>query len=171
MNKSNQTITFKGNPTPVTGNSIAEGDKAPQFQLTANDMSDIKSDDFKNDVLVLLSVPSFETPVCQTETRRFNELATSLSEDIKVLAVSVDLPFAQKRWCGAEGIEAVQTASDYKYRSFQKDFGVYASDLGLLARAVFVIGKDGLVKHVEYVKEIAEEPNYDAALEAAKAAL
>ena len=171
MNKSNQSITFKGNPTPVHGSQVSEGEKAPGFKLTGNDMADVQLSDYDGKVLVLLSVPSVETPVCQTETRRFNELATDLSDDIEVLAVSVDLPFAQKRWCGAEGIEAVKTASDYKYRKFQEDYGVYASDLGLLARAVFVIGKDGNVKHVEYVGEIAEEPNYDAALEAAKGAL
>ena len=171
MNKSNQSVTFKGNPTPVAGQQISEGDKAPAFKLTGNDMSDIQLSDYDGKVLVLLTIPSVETPVCQTETRRFNELATGLSDDIQVLAVSLDLPFAQKRWCGAEGIESVKTASDYKYRNLQEDYGVYASDLGLLTRAVFVVGKDGSVKHVEYVGEIAEEPDYDAALDAARGAL
>lgn len=171
MGKTNQNITFKGGPTTVQGSSVEEGQKAPDFKLTANDMSDVSLSDFSSNVLVLLSVPSVETPVCQIEVKEFNKQASELSGDIKVLAASVDLPFAQKRWCGQEGIEAVSTASDYKHRNFQKDYGLYVEEIGLLARAVFVIGKDGVVKHVEYVDEIAEEPNYEAALEAAKAAL
>jgi len=136
MNKSNQSITFKGGPTTVTGNSVEEGQKAPNFKVTGNDMSDIELSNYKDKVLV-----------------------------------SLDLPFAQKRYCAAEGIEAVKTASDYKHRTVGENYGTYFKEIGLLARGVFVIGKDGLVKHVEYVSEIAEEPNYEVALEAAKAAL
>ncbi len=171
MNKSNQTITFKGGPTTISGNSVEEGQKAPSFKATGTDMSDIELSNYDGKVLVLMTMPSVETPVCDTQTRKFNQDIAGLSDDISVLAITLDLPFAQKRYCAAEGIEAVRTASDYKHRVVGENYGVYVQEIGLLARAVFVIGKDGTVKHVEYVSEIAEEPNYEAALEAAKAAV
>lgn len=171
MNKSNQNITFQGGPTTVSGSSVEEGKPAPDFLLTGSDMSDVKLADYKDKVLVVISLPSVETPVCDSETRKFNEKAASLDDNISILAVSLDLPFAQKRYCEAEGINAVRVVSDYKHRQFSENYGTYVKELGLLARGVFVIGKDGLVKHVEYVSEIAEEPDYEAALAAAKAAL
>lgn len=171
MNKSNQKMQFRGATLKVTGREIHDGDKMPNFKLTGNDLGDVTEAKFANKVLILTSVPSLDTPTCAIETKRFNEEASKLGANINILTVSMDLPFAQKRWCAAEGVERVMTASDYKYRTFGENFGVLAQDMGLLARAVFVIDKKGIVKHVEYVAELSAEPNYEAALAAAKAAL
>ena len=167
MSKTNENITLKGNPVTLSGDAVAEGSVVPDFQLTGNDLSDLSINSFQDKVVIISTLPSLDTPVCSIETKRFNEEVQSLS-DVVVLAVSRDLPFTQKRWCGAEGVEDVVTASDHKHRTFGKAFGVDIEDVGILARAVFVVGKDGKVAHVEYVPEIADEPNYDAAIEAAK---
>jgi len=169
MGTSNQTITFKGDGVTVVGKCIAVGEQAPDFTLTGNDLSDVTLSNFEGKVLVISSVPSLDTPVCQAQTKRFNEEVTKLNDSVVVLTVSVDLPFAQKRFCGAEGIENVQTASDYKHRTFGENYGTYIQELGLLARAVFVVGKDGTVAYVDYVSEITEEPDYEAAIEQVKA--
>jgi thiol peroxidase len=164
MNKSNQNLTFKGKKLNVVGQPLSEGQSLPRFKLTANDMSDLETSAFDGKVLVVLSVPSVDTPVCANEVKRFNDEATKLSDQVQILAVSNDLPFAQARWCGASGISRVKTASDFKYRGFGENYGVYLPDLGLLARAVFVADKQGKVQHVEYVTEISTEPDYAAAL-------
>ncbi len=171
MAKNNERITMKGNPLRVEGACIEEGQVAPQFTLTGTDMADVSSANYAGKVVVVVAVPSLDTPVCAIETKRFNSEATSMSQDIVVLAVSRDLPFAMKRWCGAEGVERVIPLSDYKHRTFGKAFGVDLPDLGLLARAVFVIDKGGKIAHVEYVSEIAEEPDYAAVMAAAKKSL
>jgi len=168
MNKSNQNITFKGSPLKVSGSELKEGAKLPAFKLTTPDMQDLESSAFQGKKLVVCSVPSLDTPVCATETKRFNEEAAKLSDDVEILIVSRDLPFAQSRWCGSEGIESVKTASDYKYRTFGSLFGVEAEEMALLARAVFVFDREGILRHVEYVGEIAAEPQYDQALKALK---
>lgn len=159
---------MKGNPVAVTGLEVQEGTEAPSFKLVGQDMADITLEDFQGKVLAVLAFPSVDTPVCAAETKKFNELASSLSDDVAILAVSMDLPFAQKRFCAAEGIEAVKTASDFKYRTFGENYGVLLTDVGIFARAIFIIDPDKNVKHVEYVTEIAEEPNYDAAISAIK---
>ena len=159
-------ITMKGNPVSVTGRVLKVGDSLPQFKLTANDMKDLSSADYAGKAIVVCSVPSVDTPTCSIEAKRFNDEAVKLADDIEVLVVSADLPFAQKRWCAAEGATRITTASDFKYRAFGEDFGVCLPDLGILTRAVFVANNQGKIVHVEYVKEIAEEPNYEAALAA-----
>ncbi len=166
MATTNENITLKGNKVTILGNSISVGQTLPKFKLTGTDMSDITNDTYKGKKLVLSIVPSLDTPTCQIQTKRFNEEATKLGDDVVVLTVSLDLPMAQKRWCGAEGVENVVTASDYKHRAFGEDFGVYIQEIGLLARAIIVADKDGKVTHVEYVDEVANEPNYEAALTA-----
>ena len=171
MAKSNETITMKGGALKVEGRCVEEGMPVPSFTLTAADMSDATNASFAGKVVVLLTIPSIDTPVCAVETKRFNEEAASLSGDVVIAAVSRDLPFALKRWCAAEGVARVTALSDYKYRTFGKAFGVDLSDLGLLARAVFVIDKSGKVVHVDYVTEIANEPDYAAALAAVKKCL
>lgn len=171
MAKSNETITMKGNPLKVEGRCIEEGTPAPSFKLTAADMADVTNTTYAGKVLVLLAIPSIDTPVCATETRRFNQEAAALSKDVVIASVSRDLPFALKRWCAAEGVDRVVTLSDYKYRSFGQEFGVELPDLGLLARALFVVDKTGRVVHVDYVSEVAEEPDYAAAIEAVKKSL
>ncbi|WP_320007147.1 thiol peroxidase [Maridesulfovibrio sp.] len=161
-------ITFKGNPLTLLGNEIKVGDKAPEFTATDNELGPKTLADFKGKVLILSAVPSLDTPVCDMETRRFNNEAASLGEDVKILTLSMDLPFAQARWCGAAGVEAVQTLSDYMSASFGEAYGVLIKELHLLSRAVFVVDKSGTVQYVQYLNEITEEPDYDAALDAAK---
>ncbi len=126
----------------------------------------MKLSDFKGKRLVVCSVPSLDTPVCDTEVRRFNEHATSLGDDVTVLVVSMDLPFAQKRWCGAAGVRNVQTLSDHRDASFGNAYGVLIEDLRLLARAVFVVDKGGRIRYIQLVKELSNEPDYEAALKA-----
>lgn len=168
MSERTGVITFKGNPLTLIGPEVKVGAAAPDFTVTANDLSPAGLADFKGKVLIIAAVPSLDTPVCDMETRRFNTEAAKLGDDVKILTISMDLPFAQARWCGAAGIEAVQTLSDHASASFGQNWGALIKELRLLTRAVFVVGKDGKVAYVQYLKEITEEPDYDAALAAAK---
>lgn len=162
-------ITFKGNQVTLLGTEVKVGDKAPDFTVLANDLSPVTLDSTKGNVRLISVVPSLDTGVCDQQTRRFNEEAANLG-NVKVLTVSVDLPFAQKRWCGAAGIENVQTLSDHRDLSFGKAYGVAIEELRLLARAVFVVDSNDVVTYVEYVSEATNHPDYDAAIAAAKAA-
>lgn len=171
MNKTNTNVTFKGNKLTLAGRALKEGETLPPFTLTAQDLSDLRSDSYQGKVMVICSVPSLDTPVCSTEMKRFNQAAHNLTDDLVVLTVSMDLPFAQKRWCGAEGVQHVQTGSDYKYRSFGKAFGVQIEEWGLLGRAVFVVNPQGKIAHLEYVQDVSNEPDYDAALASVNALL
>ncbi len=159
--------TMKGNPLTLLGNELKVGDKAPDFTLLDNDLKPVSLKDTAGKVRILASVPSLDTPVCDQETRRFNEEVTKLP-GVEVLTISMDLPFAQKRWCGAAGVNNVRTLSDYREGSFGNAYGTLIKDLRLNSRAVFVLDKDNTVRHVEYVKEIASHPDYDAALDAAR---
>ncbi|WP_027178700.1 thiol peroxidase [Maridesulfovibrio bastinii] len=161
-------ITFAGNPLTLIGDEIKAGSKAPDFSAVDNELAPKTLADYAGKVLILSAVPSLDTPVCDMETRRFNTEASKLSDDIKILTLSMDLPFAQARWCGAAGVEAVTTLSDHKDAAFGEAYGVLIKELRLLSRAVFVVDKSGTVQYAEYLKEITEEPDYDAALEAAK---
>lgn len=160
-------ITFKGNPMTLVGNELGPGDAAPDFELIANDLSEKHLSDYVDKTIILSAVPSLDTGVCDTETRTFNEKAAGLGDDVVVLTVSMDLPFAQKRWCAAAGVDRVITLSDYKHATFGKAYGIFIKELGLLARCIFVI-KDGKITYQQLVPEVAEEPDYDAVLEAAK---
>jgi thiol peroxidase len=171
MAKSNETVTMQGKPLKVEGRCIEEGAQLPSFTLTAQNMSDVTNETYAGKVVVLFSIPSIDTPVCAIETKKFNQEAAALSQDVVVLAVSRDLPFALKRWCAADGVERVVALSDYKHRTFGRAFGVELPDLALLARAVFVADKSGKVIHVDYVTEIAQEPDYAAALAAVASAV
>lgn len=162
-------ITFKGNPVTLLGTEVKVGDKAPNFTVLANDLSPVTLESTKGSVRLVSVVPSIDTGVCDAQTRRFNEAASALG-NVKILTVSVDLPFAQKRWCGANGIENVQTLSDHRELSFGEAYGVAIKELRLLARAVFVIDSNDTVTYVEYVSEATNHPNYEAAIEAAKQA-
>lgn len=162
-------ITFLGNPVTLLGNEVKAGDKAPNFTVLANDLSEVTLDNTKGQVRLISVVPSLDTGVCDAQTRRFNEEASNLG-NVKILTVSMDLPFAQKRWCGAAGIENVQTLSDHRELSFGQAYGVAIKELRLLARAVFVVDSNDTVTYVEYVSEATNHPNYEAALEAAKSA-
>ena len=162
-------VTFKGNPVTLLGNEVKVGDQAPDFKVLANDMSEVTLQDTKGQVRLISAVPSLDTGVCDAETRRFNEEAVKL-DNVKVLTVSVDLPFAQKRWCGAAGIENVQTLSDHRELSFGEAYGVAIKELRLLARAVFVVDSNDKVTYVQYVSEVTDHPDYEAVVEAAKQA-
>ncbi len=164
-------VTLKGNPVDLAGAALTAGNAAPEFSLQGNDLADVTLAASAGRTRIIATVPSLDTGTCHEETRKFNEHAAGL-ENTDVLVVSMDLPFAQSRWCGAEGIENVQTLSSHRCSDFGEDYGVLVKGGPLdrcLARAVFVVGADGNLKHVEYVSEIAEHPNYDAALAAAKA--
>ncbi|WP_079510057.1 thiol peroxidase [Mesobacillus jeotgali] len=162
-------VTFKGNPVTLPGNEVKVGDQAPDFKVLANDLSEVTLQDSKGQVRLISVVPSLDTGVCDAQTRRFNEEASNL-DNVKILTISVDLPFAQKRWCGAAGIENVQTLSDHRDLSFGEAYGVAIKELRLLARAVFVVDSNDKVTYVEYVSEATDHPNYEAAVEAAKQA-
>jgi len=164
-------VTFKGNPLTLVGNQIKQGQAAPAFSAVATDMSEKSLADYVGKVVVICSVPSLDTPVCDTETRRFNKEAEKLGKGVVVLVVSMDLPFAQSRWCGAAGVKNVVTLSDYRDRAFGSAYGLYVKELGLLARAVLVIDKQAKVRYVQVVAEMTNEPDYAAALQAAKAAV
>ena len=159
-------ITMKGNPLTLIGHEIKVGDQAPDVVLVANDLSEVKLSSFKGKKVILSVVPSLDTPVCDLQTKRFNQEASRLS-GVAVLTISKDLPFAQKRWCGATGASAVKTLSDYR-GNFGETYGVLIKGLGLLARSVFVINESGKVIYIQLVKEVAHEPNYDEVLKAVK---
>lgn len=162
-------ITFKGNPVTLLGNEVKVGDQAPDFTVLANDLSEVKLSDYKGSVRILSSVPSLDTGVCDVQTRRFNEEAAKL-DGVKVLTISADLPFAQKRWCASSGLEDVITLSDHRDLSFGNAYGVVMKELRLLARAVFVVDSNDKITYVEYVSEGTNHPDYEAAIQAAKEA-
>lgn len=161
-------VTFKNNPITLVGNEVKVGDQAPDFIVLANDLSPVTLKDSEGKIRLISVVPSLDTGVCDTQTRRFNEAAAELGEDVVILTISVDLPFAQKRWCGAAGVDAVQTLSDHRDLSFGEAFGTYIKELRLLTRAVFVVNKEGQVTYAEYVSEATNHPDYDAAIAAVK---
>lgn len=168
MEDKKNTVMFKGAPLTLAGNPVNVGKPAPNCVVTGNDMSPIKLSDFQDKIRVICSVPSLDTPVCDTETRKFNEHAASLGDDVKILVISMDLPFAQKRWCGAAGVNNLLTLSDYKDSEFGNAYGVIVKELGLLARAIFVVDKQGVIRYKEIVNEMTNEPDYEAALKAVK---
>jgi len=161
-------ITMKGNPLTLVGNEVNIGDQAPEFVVIDNDLSPQSLEACHGKVCIISSVPSLDTPVCDMETRRFNDEASNLGEDVAVITISMDLPFAQKRWCGAAGVDRVQTLSDHRDASFGQAYGVLIKELRLLARAVFVIDQQGTVRYKELVKEVADEPDYEAVLAAVR---
>ncbi|WP_338777597.1 thiol peroxidase [Metabacillus sp. FJAT-52054] len=162
-------ITFKGNPVTLPNKEVKKGDKAPDFRVLANDLSEVTLEDSKGKIRIVSVVPSIDTGVCDAQTRKFNEEAAKL-ENVTVLTISNDLPFAQKRWCAANGLENVVTLSDHRDLSFGEAYGVAIKELRLLARSVFVIDSNNEVVHAEYVSEATNHPDYEAAIEAAKAA-
>jgi thiol peroxidase len=159
-------ITMKGHPLTLVGQEVQVGAPAPDFEVLANDLSPFKLSSLKGKVAIICSVPSLDTPTCDIETRWFNEEAAKLGPDVQILTISMDLPFAQKRWCGAAGVERVTTYSDHREAAFGQTYGVLIKELRLLARAVFVVDQDGMVRAAQIVPELANEPNYDAVLKA-----
>ena len=161
-------VTFMGNPLTLVGNEVKVGDTAPDFVVLDNNLSPVKLSSFGGKICVLSSVPSLDTPVCDMETRKFNEQAGRLGKDVVILTISMDLPFAQKRWCAAAGVNHVQTLSDHREASFGNAYGVLIIELRLLARAVFLVDRKGVIQYIQLVKEIASEPDYEAVFNALK---
>lgn len=163
-------ITLKGTPTDLAGAELKVGDSAPLFNLQNNSLAEVSQNSFAGKTLIIATIPSLDTPVCHAETKKFNEQVPTLT-NVEVLVVSTDLPFGQKRWCGSEGVEHVTTLSAHRSTKFGTDYGVLISGGPFdhcLARAIFVVNPAGKITYVEYVKEVAEHPNYDAALAAAR---
>lgn len=158
-----EAVNFAGKMLTVVGPALKAGDKAPDFALVANDLSTKTMADFAGKTKIVSVVPSLDTGVCDRQTRKFNEVAAS-HPDTVVLTVSMDLPFAQKRWCGAAGVDKVHTLSDHRDGTFGAAWGTLIRDVRLLQRAVFVVDRDGVVKHAEYVVQTGTEPDYEAAL-------
>lgn len=166
-------VTFKGTPMTLLGPELRVGDPAPEFTLTAGDLAPVTLDTLTDEgkrAALLIVVPSLDTSVCSLESKKFNSRLSELPADVKAAVVSMDLPFAQARWCAAEGEIKLDMLSDYRDRSFGSNYGLLIAELGLLARAIVVIGKNRDIAYVEVVREIANEPDYDAALRAAAAA-
>ncbi len=162
---------FKGNPVTLLGPELKVGDIAPDFRVVDTDLAPVTLADFGGKIKIISAVPSLDTPVCDMETRRFNREAALLPDNVVVLTVSLDLPFAQKRWCGAAGIDRVRTLSDYRERSFALAYGVLLKELMLLARSIFVVDGADTIRYIQHVPEIASEPDYAAVLGAAKGLL
>lgn len=167
MSKNTTKVTFKGNPVTLLGNTIKVGDKAPGFTVLSSSLQPTSLADFDGKVKVIAVYPSIDTGVCAAQNRRFNQEADKLKE-VAVLSISVDLPFAQSRFCAAEGLNSIVTLSDHKDLDFGMKYGFVIEELRLLARGTVIIGKDNLVKYVEFVPEIAQEPDYEAALKVIK---
>jgi thiol peroxidase len=163
MKETTGKVTFKGNPVTLVGNEIKVGDKAPDFVVLGADLNSVKLSDFEGKIKVIAVYPSIDTGVCQAQNRRFNAEASNLGDAV-ILSVSCDLPFAQKRFCAAEGLDKVITLSDHREVDFGVKYGFLIKELRLLARGTVVVDQKGFVKYVEYVPEIATEPDYDAAL-------
>jgi thiol peroxidase len=168
MEENSGIITMKGSPLTLVGKQPKVGEPAPDFEVLDNNLSPVRLSSFQGKICVIASIPSLDTPVCDMETRRFNEEAGMLGSDVAILIISMDLPFAQKRWCGTVGVDKVTTLSDHFSASFGKAYGVLIKELRLLARALFVVDKDGVVNYVQIVKEIADEPDYSEVLAALK---
>jgi len=154
-------ITMRGNPLTLVGNEVRVGEAAPDFMALDNNLTPVKLSAYRPKICILSSVPSLDTPVCDIETRKFNEEASKLDEKVQILTISMDLPFAQKRWCGSTGVNKVQTLSDHREAQFGIAYGVLIKELRLLARAVFLIDHKGILQYIQLVKEIANEPDYD----------
>lgn len=163
-------VTMHGKPLTLLGPELKPGRKAPDFTAVGKGLAPVTLDQFKGKVKIIAAVPSLDTPVCDTETRRFNQEAAKLPGEVAILTLSMDLPFAQWRWSGAAGVDKVTTLSDWQKAEFGQKYGVLIKDLHLLARAVFVLDKNDTLTHVEYVRELTEHPNYEAALAAARKA-
>ena len=165
MEEHKHMITFKGEPLTLEGNLVREGDQAPDFTVVDNDLEEKKLSDYEGKICVLVAVPSLDTGVCDAEARRFNKEAENFSDDVEVLTISMDLPFAQARWCGQADAKNVTTLSDHKAADFGEKYGVLIKELRLLSRTIFIVDKDRKVVYKQLVKEVTDEPDYDQVLE------
>lgn len=161
-------VTFKGNPVTLVGNEVKIGDTAPDFTVLSPELKEIKLSDYKGKVVVIAVFPSVDTGVCALQLARFNQEAANFGDDVQLLTVSVDLPFALKRYCADKGIENALTVSDHKELDFGTKYGFVIKELRLLSRGTVIVDQTGVVKYVEYVSEVGEHPNYEKALEVIK---
>ena len=166
MSERENAVKFQGKPLTLTGNEIMEGDQAPDFTVVDTELNEKSLDDYKGKALLITSVPSLDTAVCEQETKRFNMEVGLLGSQVQALVISMDLPFAQARWVNEKDVKTVKTLSDYRYASFGENWGVLIKELRLLARVVFVVDKSGKVTYRQVVEEITTEPDYDAAISA-----
>ncbi len=162
MNENKGAITFQGNPLTLVGTQPTVGDKATAFKAQANDLSMYEFSPVSDKIRIIATAPSLDTAVCDTQTRKFNMEAANLGDGFEILTISMDLPFAQARWCGAAGIDRIATLSDHLDASFGTAYGTLIKELRLLTRAVFVVDREGTIRHAQFVKEITEEPDYEA---------
>lgn len=169
MKETTNTVTMKGKPLTLLGTPAKVGEVAPEFKVVDDAFKPVRLSDFAGKVVLVSAVPSLDTGVCSLQTRRFNEEAAKLPNDIVILTVSMDLPFAQARWCGAFGVDRVMMLSDHKNGSFGTNYGTLIKELRIESRAIFVVDQAGVIRHVEYVKEVADHPDYEATLKAARA--
>jgi thiol peroxidase len=168
MEERTAAVTMKGHPLTLLGKELKVGEPAPDFEVLDNDLNPVRFSDYSGKVCVVSSVGSLDTATCDMETRRFNDEASKLGSDVVILTISMDLPFAQKRWCGAAGVDRVITLSDHRRAEFGSAYGVLIKESRLLARAVFAVDRSGIIRYIQLVKEIADEPDYDAVIEAVK---
>ncbi len=157
-------ITMRGKPLTLVGNEVKVGQKAPDFVAMDTNLNPVGFSSYHGKACVLSSVISLDTPVCDTQTRKFNEEASRLGPNVMILTLSMDLPFAQKRWCGAAGADKIQTLSDYRDASFGTSYGILIKELRLLARAVFLVDQTGVLRYKQLVKEVTSEPDYEAVI-------
>jgi len=160
--------SLKGNPLTLLGPALKVGDKAPEFQVIDNGLKPVKLSDFAGKVIVLSVTPSVDTSVCDLQAKRFNKMVTEVSGDVAILNISLDIPFALSRWCAATGSDQIKTLSDYQEREFGLKYGVLVKELKLLARSVWLLDKERIIRYVEIVPEMAQEPNYEKALQQLK---
>ena len=158
---------MRGNPMTLLGPELKAGDKAPDFEVVNDSLKPVTLETTGHGVRIFSVVPSLDTPVCDAQTKRFNEEAAKLPQ-VDIFTISMDLPFAQKRWCGNFGVDKIKMLSDHKAGSFGENYGTLIKELRIESRAIFVVDKDNTIRYVEYVKEVADHPNYDAALKAVK---
>ena len=168
MDERSGIVTMQGNPLTLLGQELKTGAAAPDVELLDNDLQPVRLSSYRGKVCIISSVPSLDTPVCDMQTRRFNQEAGNLGAEVAVLTVSMDLPFAQKRWCGAAGVDKVMTLSDHREAAFGMAYGVLIKELRLLARAIFVVDKEGTIQYIHLVKEVTAEPDYEGVLGAVK---
>jgi len=169
MKEKRNVITFQGSPLVLLGEEPKIGEKAPDFQALDTNLSPVSLSSLAGKSIVICSVPSLDTPVCDMQTRRFNQEATALGPKVEILTISMDLPFAQRRWCAAAGVERVRTLSDHRDASFGLAYGALIKELRLLTRAVFIVDPKGILKYAQWVKEITQEPDYQEVLKEIKA--
>ena len=168
MNERTGIITMKGNPLTLLGPELSIGETAPNFTVLDKDLQPVDQSIFKKKVTVIVAVPSVDTPVCDIEVKRFSEEAKQLDPTIQILTISMDLPFAQQRWCVASSVDNVNIYSDFNGASFGTNYGVLIKEIRLLARAIFIVDKAGKIQYQQLVNEVTDEPDYSAALKAAK---